>query len=545
MPIADRELRVAARSKATRWARVGFALGAVAVAGALGLISMAAGGILANSLGTYIFQTLRWSAFIYASCAGLFLTSDCLSEEKRDGTLGLLFLTDLRGYDVVFGKLAATSLRGFFSLLAIFPVMGFSFFLGGVAADDFQHSLIALCNTLFFSLALGLLVSVFSRETHKAMTATAAIMAALDMLYRVTWFSPTYAFIYTNSNHARDFWRATLWLHASAWNFLILASALVKRTWSDSASARGKVFGRATRREREWRERNPIGWIVARDRWASIISRLIALLALAIFVVSVVSVVREGPQTIAAAPTFRVKSFSATNASGRSRATSTTVVFSNRIATNTPYRIVNTCSTVLSLGLELWIVAHIARFYIEAQKSGFFELLLVTPIQADAIVKGHWAGLRRLFLLPVAMQVLLASAVDAVEILGHSGAPGSGVGSLQMILTFIVGMTSWVVGMFCLAWFSIWMGLASKKIPTAMLKTFCYTKILPWFGATFATGLLAFPMMRIIGSSGVVSGWFILITAMPGMLLIITSCGLIRMARRNIPHAFARFRARA
>ena len=28
-------------------------------------------------------------------------TADSLSAEKREGTLGLLFLTDLRGYDVV------------------------------------------------------------------------------------------------------------------------------------------------------------------------------------------------------------------------------------------------------------------------------------------------------------------------------------------------------------------------------------------------------------------------------------------------------------
>ena len=35
------------------------------------------------------------------------MTADCLSEEKREGTLGLLFLTDLRGYDIVVSSSSA------------------------------------------------------------------------------------------------------------------------------------------------------------------------------------------------------------------------------------------------------------------------------------------------------------------------------------------------------------------------------------------------------------------------------------------------------
>ena len=127
-------------------------------------------------------NVLKWIAFIFACAAGIFLTSDSLSEEKREGTLGLLFLTDLRGHDVVLGKLLATSLRTFYSLLAIFPVMAFSFVLGGVAAEDFRHTLLALCNALFFSLALGMAVSVISRDSNKAMTAAAGAMVVFLIL---------------------------------------------------------------------------------------------------------------------------------------------------------------------------------------------------------------------------------------------------------------------------------------------------------------------------------------------------------------------------
>jgi len=42
-------------------------------------------------------------AFFFCNLAGVRLTADTLSEEKRNGTLGLLFLTNLRGLDVVGG----------------------------------------------------------------------------------------------------------------------------------------------------------------------------------------------------------------------------------------------------------------------------------------------------------------------------------------------------------------------------------------------------------------------------------------------------------
>ena len=60
---------------------------------------------------------------IYCLFSGRISTADCLSEEKREGTLGLLFLTDLKGYDVVLGKLAATSVSAFYGLLAALPVL--------------------------------------------------------------------------------------------------------------------------------------------------------------------------------------------------------------------------------------------------------------------------------------------------------------------------------------------------------------------------------------------------------------------------------------
>ena len=83
------------------------------------------------SIGAIQFQMMKWFCFVIASLAGLFLTSDTLSEEKREGTLGLLFLTDLRGYDVVFGKLISHSTQALYGLLAAFPILGLTLLIGG------------------------------------------------------------------------------------------------------------------------------------------------------------------------------------------------------------------------------------------------------------------------------------------------------------------------------------------------------------------------------------------------------------------------------
>src|SRR5688572_27570601 len=96
LPIVERELRVAARRRSTYWTRAGVAAAALILFGGMvGLSSLQRSG-LATQLGPILFGIFSWLSFIAVCAAGVFLTSDSLSEEKREGTLGLLFLTDLR-----------------------------------------------------------------------------------------------------------------------------------------------------------------------------------------------------------------------------------------------------------------------------------------------------------------------------------------------------------------------------------------------------------------------------------------------------------------
>src|SRR5580698_5628155 len=102
LPIVERELRVAARRRGTYGMRTKIAGAAtLAFAGCFVASEVAP----SMTLGKTLFQGLSWLCLCYCLTAGRLMTADCLSREKRDGTLGLLFLTDLKGYDVVLGKL--------------------------------------------------------------------------------------------------------------------------------------------------------------------------------------------------------------------------------------------------------------------------------------------------------------------------------------------------------------------------------------------------------------------------------------------------------
>jgi hypothetical protein len=83
-----------------------------------------------------VFWFVSVLAFIWCLFEGPRNTADALSEEKREGTLGLLFLTDLKGYDVVLGKLLATSLTSFYGVLAIVPPLSIPLLLGGVTVGS-------------------------------------------------------------------------------------------------------------------------------------------------------------------------------------------------------------------------------------------------------------------------------------------------------------------------------------------------------------------------------------------------------------------------
>jgi hypothetical protein len=108
-------------------------------------------------------------------------TSDAIGREKREGTLGLLFLTELRGYDVILGKLVSHSIRSVFAVIGMIPVLALPMMLGGISGGQVTRMVWLVLVTLGVSLSVGMLASVLARDFRTSVMATLLVMGTLTV----------------------------------------------------------------------------------------------------------------------------------------------------------------------------------------------------------------------------------------------------------------------------------------------------------------------------------------------------------------------------
>lgn len=110
------------------------------------------------------------------------MTCDCLSQEKREGTLGLLFLTSLSAREIVLAKAAAQIFRALTLWLATVPIIGIPLLLGGLVWKEVVLS----CSFAFVSicgaLAVGLFASALGRRINSAVAWTATLAPVICFL---------------------------------------------------------------------------------------------------------------------------------------------------------------------------------------------------------------------------------------------------------------------------------------------------------------------------------------------------------------------------
>jgi ABC-type transport system involved in multi-copper enzyme maturation permease subunit len=585
LPIVERELRVAARKRFTFWSRLVAATLALAIFGLLQLLFQSLGSLA--GVGRIEFAILKWLAFIFAAGAGLFLTSDSLSEEIREGTLGLLFLTDLRGYDVVFGKLLTQSLRAFYGLLAAFPIMALALLAGGLTGAEFWRSLLVICNTLFLSLSLGMLVSSISRDATRAMSGTLLfgilIFVGAPMIdlalagfgtttYREIFSlaDPAYLFRHSDAYRFPDYWICLLIQNALAWALLILASLRAPRAWQEktvaSAGARPGLLQRwrfgGPRFRLAHRRRllavDPLVWLALRDRW---LPRLIWMLAVVVLLVQSASLVIQYRQI----PVYAAAVAAATAASTNSTAsvtvgtytttnTTTNTSGANRTVRTTSFGYSTTTSTaqiaftllattlgrLFRVGLVLWVASQAARFFVDATRNGAMELLLVAPVDAAQIVRAQWLGLCRTYWFPAVCVVLLQLAggvISAMQIQAQTAASAASSPRANMSLFMfgeaVFSALTTLAGLAAVAWYGMWMGLTNRKTSVAVLKTICFVLVLPWIALIFITAFLsiAFAFARLAGSPGLL---LLVPTIIIGILALGKDWFFIWLARLNL-----------
>ena len=391
LPVVERELRVAARERGTY--RVRFIAAFITVlfsVFSLWFVRVAFGERPIPPRDLFLFLT--WISFVFVVLAGFSLTCDSISEEKRDSTLGLLFLTDLKGYDVVLGKFSVAVLRGFYSLLATVPVLALPLMMGGTNLTELARVSLTLLVTLLFSMTVGLVISALTRRSWTAFGNSAAVLfvfaAALPSVgqfvsgfYRnhglaqlIQLPSPSYAMY--NS------YRTAVGLPTNAYGIslaviaalvilgLSVASQITPRVWQDRPPARRLAgllesfralkFGSVEFRQR-FRRRlldcNPIYWLSRRER----VSSFGILLAFSLLAAIAASVGYQdwrviGPQANEVFPVFAW-------------------FF---------------CAAAIHGLMILRVAIVAAERFGEDRRSGALELILSTPLSISSVLAGHW-----------------------------------------------------------------------------------------------------------------------------------------------------------
>jgi hypothetical protein len=205
---------------------------------------------------------------------------------------------------------------------------------------------------------------------------------------------------------------------------------------------------------------------------------------------------------------------------------------------------------LLGAVFKLWVATHSSRFFVEARRTGALELLLVTPVSPETIVRGHWRGLRRIFLLPaitmlVALTLVGVTTIAAyVERIRASVAASGGAANwnsfdfvIQQVLSHSFDLITFVTGLLAIAWFGMWMGLVSRKVNAAVIKTIVFVAVLPWLALMFVFLIL---QIGLLGwHPGYLPNWLPQFIA--GLFALAADIAFIIVSRRKVLGDFRSF----
>jgi hypothetical protein len=439
LPIVARELRVAARRRSLyrlRWVVGCLTLGLGAFFLLLGENLQA---IPLGAVGRTLFLIVS-VLLLAGALAAAHQSHDCISGEKREGTLGFLFLTDLNGFDIVLGKLCAAGLPFFYAMMASFPLLAAAALLGGVTGAEIWRTWLAVLNVFFFAQSAAMLSSSIARAPARAAQGAAALLAAfiigfplLGVLmghgWRLGWeFNPIYTFALATrlgglTAAPGAFGWSLICVHLTAWIFLALASLLLPRLWHDKPEMPARPIrwgGRALLEE------NPFYWLASRGLGDP---RMIWAL-LGLLVVGLV-----GPLSV------------------RQRVNPVYLMAGLMI----PHAL-----------LKFWVAAAAGRSMEARRRDGSLEMLLAgTPLTSAGILDGQWRALRRLFLGPV-----LALLLVDFTALGFSHDPIS--------RAYIIGTAVQLpVDLAALIWLAMWCAMSHRAPGRATFSAMLRVCIVP------------------------------------------------------------------
>ena len=189
-PVVIRELQAEARHPFTYWMRM---LGAGALLLAALFVGLESG--LSINEGGALFARLHLLLFCSIWMLVPLVTADCISRERREGTLGLLFLTPLTARAIVVAKTLAHGLRALTLCMAVLPVLTLPFLMGGVSWQEAAFSATTNFSSFCWAVAAGVLASSWTKAWLRSLAcaiALACVMGACFACANTTFSMLTY-----------------------------------------------------------------------------------------------------------------------------------------------------------------------------------------------------------------------------------------------------------------------------------------------------------------------------------------------------------------
>ncbi len=142
-----------------------------------------------------LFSALNATLFLSIWIFVPLLTADTISREKREGTLGLLFLTPLTPIGIVLGKSLIHAARAMTLFLAVLPALALPFLLGGLIWKDCVVSLLLNSSALVLALAAGLLASTIVTDSRRVLAVALVLSVGLAYLFMLVHFRYFYSML--------------------------------------------------------------------------------------------------------------------------------------------------------------------------------------------------------------------------------------------------------------------------------------------------------------------------------------------------------------
>jgi ABC-type transport system involved in multi-copper enzyme maturation permease subunit len=544
LPIMERELRVRARSRAAYWTRFGVALVAVLIC--LPALWISSPFASPATVGRYVFNGLLGIGFVL-SCAACLVTAGAINSERREGTLGLLFLTRVRSLDVLLGKLGSAGLTCLCAVLAFLPVLIIPILAGGVTGGEAFRKALILPNTLLFALAVGLYGSA-SRQGRKAIWISAGVMLGLVLLppfflwmarglgpSMLRWLSPLSALSLAGDisyrTHRGEYWLSLVVLDVLTGLLLLIANLQLRRgmmredpegkTCQTSSSlllrkisapvgsgyaglSRAHPTFGARLKDGRWQIKSygirPIEWLVLRQRgvlpviWGAAFVGLISSMFMMFF-----------PRM------FGVGAF--------------------RAAWYYLIQLPGLGFSLLGGALFAWASSH---FFVEARRTGELELLATTPLGAPTLVSGQWSALKRLMAGPLVM--LLAPMFLRTVMMFFVDRGLAGAWQLQFVFSLILSVANTILMMGAICWLGLWFGWSAKNQAAAIAWTVALAKGLPFLISMFGIALISPLLFGLFRGLGTPIYYFV--SLLPQVAIVYLNVQLIRFAQRRLSRAF-------